>query len=71
MLVVSGKLPKLSEWGCEKSAARRWKGEGDRLNMEFDHQSLLGLQVYMCTAVLIGSYTRALLVNKIDDDIFL
>ncbi len=28
MLVVSGKLPKLSECGCEQSAAGRWKGGG-------------------------------------------
>jgi hypothetical protein len=32
-----------------------------RLNMELDPQNLIGL---LCTAVLIGSYTRALLVNQ-------
>ncbi len=52
MLVVSGKSLKLSECGCEQSAAGRWKGGGgQRLNMELDLQSLLSSR---CTTVLIG-----------------
>jgi hypothetical protein len=33
MLIVSGSYQKLSEWSCEYSADRRWKGGGRCLGM--------------------------------------
>jgi hypothetical protein len=51
----------------------QWKGTNHRLNMEVDGQSLFGLHVTWCAAVLIGwdpaappspRITRALLVSK-------